>query len=301
LISYSVEPALPFRLDLTCWALRRRPSNIVDRWDGETYRRVLMAGGRPVEIAVTQTHRTLTVSATRRRLRDADHAAITSALERLLGLHVDLTAFYEFASGYPRLRVLVERFRGVKPPRFPSAFEALVNAITCQQLSLTVGITILNRLARLCGAELAGEHAFPAPADVAGLGIEALRTLGYSYNKAHALLELARNAGDIGEEIASMDNRRAVDRLLELRGVGRWTAEYTLLRGLGRSDVFPGDDVGARNNLERWLNLRKRLDYDGVKRVLARWRRYAGLIYFHLLLDRLEAAGYLKGCPPAKS
>jgi hypothetical protein len=75
--------------------------------------------------------------------------------------------------------------------------------------------------------------------------------------------------------------------------VGRWTSEYTLLRGVGRVHMFPGDDVGARNNLRRWLRLRKPLDYEGVRRVLAGWGGYAGLVYFHLLLDRLGDAGYL--------
>jgi hypothetical protein len=76
--------------------------------------------------------------------------------------------------------------------------------------------------------------------------------------------------------------------------VGRWTAEYVLLRGLGRTNIFPGDDVGARNNLQRWLHLAGPLDYAGVRRTLARWQRFGGLIYFHLLLDRLEEAGYLQ-------
>jgi DNA-3-methyladenine glycosylase II len=76
--------------------------------------------------------------------------------------------------------------------------------------------------------------------------------------------------------------------------VGRWTAEYVLLRGLGRTNIFPGDDVGARNNLGRWLRLTKPLDYEGVRHILARWQRFGGLVYFHLLLDRLEEAGYLK-------
>jgi DNA-3-methyladenine glycosylase II len=44
-------------------------------------------------------------------------------------------------------------------------------------------------------------------------------------------------------------------RLRALRGAGRWTAEYVLLRGFGRLHAFPGDDVGARNNLQRWLGL----------------------------------------------
>jgi DNA-3-methyladenine glycosylase II len=82
-------------------------------------------------------------------------------------------------------------------------------------------------------------------------------------------------------------------RLVELRGVGRWSAEYVLLRGLGRTHVFPGDDVGARKNLQRWLRLTEPLDYQGVQRALSPWHRYAGLVYFHLLLDRLATAGDL--------
>jgi DNA-3-methyladenine glycosylase II len=72
------------------------------------------------------------------------------------------------------------------------------------------------------------------------------------------------------------------------------TAEYVLLRGLGRTHIFPGDDVGARNNLKRWLRLEKPLDYEAVRRTLERWHPYAGLIYFHMLLDRLAEAGFLQ-------
>ena len=57
--------------------------------------------------------------------------------------------------------------------------------------------------------------------------------------------------------------------------------------------MFPGDDVGARNSLQEWLRLRTSLDYDGVGRTLVRWRRYGGLLYFHLLLGRLAEAGYV--------
>ena len=77
-------------------------------------------------------------------------------------------------------------------------------------------------------------------------------------------------------------------RLRALRGVGRWTAEYALLRGFGRLHVFPGDDVGARNNLQRWLGLLEPLDYDGVARVLDRWQPFQGLVYLHLLLWGLQ-------------
>jgi len=64
-----------------------------------------------------------------------------------------------------------------------------------------------------------------------------------------------------------------------------------LLRGLGRISMFPGDDVGARNHLAEWLGRRQPLDYEGVKRAVARWQPYAGLVYFHLLLAGLTESG----------
>jgi DNA-3-methyladenine glycosylase II len=62
--------------------------------------------------------------------------------------------------------------------------------------------------------------------------------------------------------------------------------------GLEGCTSFPGDDVGARNNLAR-LGLEPPLDYAAVKRAVSRWQPYAGMVYFHLVLDHLEAVGEL--------
>ena len=93
------------------------------------------------------------------------------------------------------------------------------------------------------------------------------------------------------EGLDRFDDDEVVSRLTSLGGIGRWSAEYVLLRGLGRLNAFPGDDVGARNNLAPWLGLEPPLDYVAVKRALARWQPYSGMIYFHLLLGRLQANG----------
>jgi DNA-3-methyladenine glycosylase II len=76
----------------------------------------------------------------------------------LLGLQVDLEPFYRLAATDVRLSALAERFRGLKPPRFPTLFEALVNAIACQQITLTFGIRLLNRLAERYGLASSLEH-----------------------------------------------------------------------------------------------------------------------------------------------
>ncbi|HRT41152.1 MAG TPA: DNA-3-methyladenine glycosylase 2 family protein, partial [Phycisphaerae bacterium] len=79
-----------------------------------------------------------------------------------------------------------------------------------------------------------------------------------------------------------------------LTGIGRWTAEYVLLRGLGRWDTFPADDVGSQSKLQSWLHLEKRPNYDGVQQILASCKPYRGLIYFFLLLNQLRAAHLLE-------
>lgn len=302
--SFSIKPIPPFRLDLTAWALRRRPENAIDRWDGGTYRRVLMVDGQAIEVAVRQSGGPeaplLEVDVTGPRLTVRHEESARALLERMLGVHKDLKPFYKLAVRDPRLQPLVDEFRGVKPPQFPTVFEAVANGIACQQLSLLVGILLLSRLARKVGVVSEGsthaEHAFPDPTDFSGVKVESLRPLGFSANKAQVLIDISSAIRDRRlnlESLVEVDNQVAIERLVELKGVGRWTAEYVLLRGLGRLDIFPGDDVGARKKLAHFLGKKKPLDYDGVRRAVDGWQPYAGLIYFHLLLARIEKAGWL--------
>jgi DNA-3-methyladenine glycosylase II len=296
--SFELEPVAPFRLDLTTWILRRRSSNCIDRWDGHAYRRVLVIGDELIEVTVTQAGSPaapcLNIELNGCLAGPNMEAPITAALERLLGIYVDLRQFYRFAQRSRVLTPLVRQFYGAKPPRFLTPFEALVNAIACQQVSLTVGILLLNRLAVTYGPQLDVDdgifHAFPRPEDLANLDMEDLRHLGFSRQKASYVIGLAQSISRRQfnlAELEALDDKAAVARLRRLKGVGQWSAEYCLLRGLGRTHIFPGDDVGARNNLQRWLGLPNRLDYDGVHEALAGWKGYGGLVYFHLLLQSL--------------
>jgi len=306
--TFVLQAIPPFRLDLTVWALRRRARNLIDRWDGTTYRRVIVVEGRPTELAVRQTGSSaaprLRVTATPPSQTLLERRRVRSIVDRLLGLRIDLTDWYRMAAGDARLRPLANTFRGMKPPRFPTMFEAVVNAFACQQLSLEVGLELLNRLATISSARLGRRgdvrYAFPTPQDIARLPAEMYRAMGFSRQKVRALLDLARpiTRQELElESVASEDDAVVRQRLLELRGVGRWTAEYVLLRGVGRLHVFPGDDVGAQKRLARWLGRSRPLDYAGVHRAVERWQPYAGLVYFHLLLDGLSQAGALDRDP----
>jgi DNA-3-methyladenine glycosylase II len=303
-LTFHLDPVPPFRLDLTAWLLRRRADNIIDRWDGKTYRRVLALENEAVEVAVVQVSPAeaalLEVEVTGARLPAGTRQAVTLAMDRALGIGVNLSGFYNLAKTDQQLDKLVQPFRGVKPPRYPSLFETLANAITCQQITLSLGIRILNKMAETYGLPLAGQEgsffAFPRPEDLALLPPEGLRPLGLSRAKSRSLVGLAsavvEHRFDL-EALLGENDETAIRMLTGWPGIGRWTAEYFLLRGAGRLDSFPGDDVGGRNHLQRWLGLTDKLDYESVEETLAAWKPYAGLVYLHLILNGLAEEGRL--------
>lgn len=310
----AIKPQAPFRLDLTAWALRRRPHNAIDRFSAGVYRRALTFDGSVLAVSVRQAGlpRAPMLEV---RISGPDHARnsrvhgrsvesfVRDTLERLLGTNVDLSGFRRLARKDSLLGPLAVRLQGLKPPRFPTVFEALVNGIACQQLSLEVGIHLLDRLTAAYGPPAPGDQdglrAFPAPPHLAEAKPADLRKLGFSTAKARAIVGAAQAlcAGTLDLEVLAHEQRPvAMERLTALGGVGRWTAEYVLLRGLGRIDTFPVDDVGARNKLARTLGV-ERLDAAAAGEIVARWQPYAGMVYFHLLLDSLSQAGVLDTQP----
>ena len=301
-----INVSSPFRLDYVAWALRRRAHNEVDRFDADCYRRVLCLAGEPAEVTVRQNSSAGTpslIAELRGLAGPADRTAMAAArpvLERMLGLTVDLGGFYRVAAADARLNALAGRFRGMRPPCFPTVFEAAVNAVACQQLSLDVGIHLLNRLARRFGPAAGGpvaRYGFPAPDRLAAADPAELRALGFSTAKARTIVwvaaQVATGTLDL-EALRDGGDDQAMGILLGLPGIGRWSAEYVMLRGLARYHVLPGDDVGARNNLRRRFGLAGDAGYDAVARLSRRWQPYAGLVYFHLLLDALAARGCLR-------
>jgi DNA-3-methyladenine glycosylase II len=204
--SLVLRPRAPFRLDLTVWALRRRELNAVDAWNGSTYRRVLVVDDEPIEVAMAQTGGTATPrlhlawnGAPRRRKTRLEAVAL---LEKMLSLELDIDPFSALAEADPRLAPLAARFRGLHPPRFPSVFECLVNAVALQQLSLAAGLTLLNRLAHTFGTRSAApgslRHAFPTADELATVQPGSIHELGFSRRKAATIIAIA-NAASRGE------------------------------------------------------------------------------------------------------
>ncbi len=300
--SFAIPAVAPFRLDYTVWVLRRRAHNEVDRWVHQRYERIFQINDEPFAVSVVQTafsvrpEVSVTIDGT---ALDAEiQEEVESRLNRMVGLDKNLAKFYGFAGKDPVLQPLVERFLGVKPPMFGTVFEALVVGFACQQITLTLGIYLVNRLTQKYGAPFKSSrdsfHAFPNPKRLARLDPDSLRPLGFSKNKSRFITGLSKAvvAGTLDlEGFRRLRDDQARAELRQIKGVGPWTADYVLLRGLGRQNVFPTGDVGARNHLEEWLASRKAGKKKDTQRILESWKPFAGLIYLHLLLQSLREKG----------
>lgn len=302
-LQFELFPIAPFRLDLTAWVLKRRPEDELHQWDGEYFRRVLVmqdtamlievkqvASGANPRLQVTVPHPP--------RLNNLEEGLI-EILNQVLGLNIDLTSFYEMSLREPRLAELAIRFRGVKPPSFPSVFECFVCAVACQQLSLHVGILLLNRLVETFGQSAIGtqQRAFPQPSILARADLDQFKAMSFSTNKARYIIEMAR-AIETGEiklnDYANLNDADLKAQLTGIRGIGKWTAEYMMLRGYGKIDAYPIDDSGARSKLKKFLALNSDMDRQELQGVVNLWKPDSGLLYFHVLLYLLAEEGHVK-------
>jgi DNA-3-methyladenine glycosylase II len=134
----------------------------------------------------------------------------------------------------------------VSPERGVGPYEALVQAVAHQQLTGTAARTILGRFYALYGGDCC-----PEPARLVGTPDARLRACGFSRAKAAALKDIAAKTLDgtipPRRALARLKDEAVIERLVEARGVGRWTVEMFLMFTLGRPDVLPVDDYGIQN------------------------------------------------------
>jgi DNA-3-methyladenine glycosylase II len=216
-------------------------------------------------------------------------AAIEPVVRKLLGLEFELEPFAEFAAGEPVLARLVPQLAGFRPPIAPDPFEALVSSITAQQVSLHAAFAIRNRLIERYGER--GEHAFsfPAPERLAPLGSNDLLVLGFSRRKAEYVIGLARAEPDYAE-LARLPDDEVKARLVAIRGLGEWTADWFLARHLARANAWPAGDLGLRKAVAAFYRGGDDVSIQEVRSMGALFDSFQNLTA-HYLLTGLRVVG----------
>jgi 3-methyladenine DNA glycosylase/8-oxoguanine DNA glycosylase len=220
----------PFDFGLSTERFRAFGPDLANLWDGNALHRVV--GARAVRIEAARGGV---------RVEPLDDETRPVVL-KLLGAEFDLAAFYDWAQDDPVLARLTRELTGFRPPLSPDPFETLVTSITAQQVSLFAAFAIRNRLIERVGRRVGHAYAFPSAERLRGATEDDLLALGFSRRKAEYVLGLVEEPIDL-HELAALPDDEVKARLVALRGIGEWTAEWFLARHLARPRAWPVGDV----------------------------------------------------------
>ena len=200
------------------------------------------------------------------------------------GLAYDpVLACRHLAEADPTLGALIARVGPylLRPQPTQSLFAAVARAIVYQQLSGSAAATILGRVKAIYAPKR-----FPTPRDILATPPERLRAAGLSTAKTAALRDLAQRSLDgtvpTMRRVRLLPDEEVVERLVQVRGVGRWTAEMLLMFRLGRGDVLPVSDLGVRKGFALTFGSRRLPAAITIERRAERWRPYRSVACWYL-------------------
>ena len=267
--------------------------SLPDLYEDGLYKRVLHVHGKPVLAIVSSKGTTesprLRVKA-HPRLSIPETKSLRGILHDMFGSSFEFRCFRNVAKRDRLMSTISRELAGLRPIAPPSIFEALVIAITEQQISLDAAVAIRSRLIEKYGdlVRFGGRsyYAFPTAMTLAKAKVTQMKTVGLSRSKVLYIGELARRItrGELDlERLRKMDDESIVEELTRIKGIGRWTAEYVLFRGMGRFSSLPADDLGIQHAVSRAYFSGKRIGPNEVRRTLGKFAPYSGIAAFYLM------------------
>jgi len=295
-----IRPAPPFDLDLSAGIFSGGDERF-PVYEGGTYRQAVSLGKRLALIKVrslqTVDDPLLSVEVVPadgapddldRILSSEDAKAAKSIVTRLFNLDLDLLSFYDAVKGDPILAELSLRLRGLRSPSTATVFEALIDSIIEQQISLQAALSMQKKLILAFGMSMrAGgvfRYVFPGPRQLSSATIDQLRGCGLSGRKAEYVLGVSRL---VMEGLRENDEQKIIEELGKIRGVGIWTAEMTMIRGMQKFDAMPADDLGLRRAISHYYYHSAKISGDEARRTAEGWKGWRGLASFYLIVAEM--------------
>jgi DNA-3-methyladenine glycosylase II len=295
----SISAVAPFNFDLSAQIFANGDPQ-VRRYEKGSFHQVIRIDGKlalaSVESVGTVENPQLSVELkTNRKLIEEEKDEAGKVVNSLFNLDFDLTSFYAEAKNDKTMATITQKLRGLKSPTTQFAFEALVDSIVEQQISLKVANTFEKRIIKKWGDALnLGDeifYAYPTPKSLAAATQQELRTVGLSERKA----EYIRNAASIIatgkldlEKLKNSKNaEEIVEKLDKVRGVGVWTAELTMLRGMSRLEALPADDLGLRRTISRYYCGGKSITSVEARKIAENWGKWQGLAAYYLTVAEM--------------
>jgi DNA-3-methyladenine glycosylase II len=276
---------------------------LLDHFENGEYRRVADIGGKPVLYGVSEVKAKKPAGLRIRILAGpgdkATEAEVRALVERQFATGLNLKPFHWIAESDRVLSHLVAHFRGMRIPQAPSVYELLISAILEQQVNLSFAHQVKRALIQTYGMHIDHEghcyKAFPEPAALAITTARELRRLQVSGPKARYIIGISRAVLDGSldlEGLRQLGPAIAHAKLIELKGVGPWTAQYVGLRALGHLDCLPAADVGLQKAIQRFYRLRNQPSPTRVEKLARAWAGWRSYATFYLWMTFWEDADW---------
>jgi DNA-3-methyladenine glycosylase II len=293
-----IKPETPFNFDLSAKIFSNGDSQI-QKYENGTYWQVICLNDMLVLVTVTSSGSVETPELTvdvkpDKNLDTGDAELVKKIVTTIFNLDFNLINFYVDMKEDRVMSSLIEQLRGLNSPTTPTFFEAIVSSIIEQQISLKAARSIETHMIKTFGDSLELDnkiyYAFPTPEKLSKLDKDDLRGVGLSFRKAEYVIGLSNNIVNDEldlEALNPMDTGEIIDELLNIRGIGVWTAELAVIRGLHRLVVVPADDIGLRRIVSHYYNDGKPVSSDEITEIAKTWGKWSGLAIFYLVIADL--------------
>lgn len=291
-----LHPIPPYDFALTLDIVRRYAFPAVDHVRGMAYIRALRVDDVPVLVHVTA-GADGALDVYRLAGRPVDESRLLARVAQVLGTGLDLSRFAALVRADERLHGVVGGLVGARMLRAASMFEALATTIIEQQIAWTAAQRAQQWLVRWGGDALqhAGEtfHTFPRPETVAAADVETLTPLKITFRRMRLLIDIAGQIADGRLDLESLRHASPADAyaaLMAIKGIGHWTATYTLTRTFGPLHPYVGDnDVALQAAVnEYFYGGEGRIPPEQVRATFAPYGDFAGAAALYTLLRRVR-------------
>ena len=215
----------------------------------------------------------------------------------LIDADFDLEPFYTDVKKDRIMADIVHKLGGLKIPSAVTVFEALIDSIIEQQISLNVAHVLQTNLIRTFGDSFSLDtgvyYGYPTPQELASTRIEKIRKCGLSTRKAEYIRDISRMVAERKLNLEAFkrykDVNKIIEELDEIKGIGIWTAELTIVRGMQKYEAIPADDLGLRRTISHFYCKDRKITGDEARRIAEKWGKWKGLASFYLIVaDMLE-------------
>jgi DNA-3-methyladenine glycosylase II len=285
--SLRIPPPHEFSYELALTFLKRSPRELLHKVIDDRIEKAIRINGAVIVFSIRYDKDELLVEFLNTKVTVAQATEVVKYIREWLDLDTDLKPFYAMCQKDKLLKGLVKNFYGYRIVGQPDLFESVVWAVLGQQINVQFAYTLKQKFVERYGEALTLKeetyYLFPAAAVVAQLTEAQLLALQFSRQKAAYTINIAKAFAEgvvSKEKLVGLSLKEAKDLLMEIKGIGNWTANYALMKTFRHADAFPLEDAGIHNAIRNLKKLTKKPSLDEVRKVYKKykgWEAYATL------------------------